>query len=41
MVQAGYAKTATYPPDVNHAEEFRAAEQEARAEGKGLWKEKD
>ena len=37
MVRAGYAVTYTVPPDVAHAEEFRAAEREARAAGRGLW----
>lgn len=37
MVRAGYAKIATYPPNVAHADEFLAAEREARAEGRGLW----
>ena len=37
MVRAGYAQVYTYPPDVGHADEFLAAEREARAEGRGLW----
>ena len=38
MVKAGYAKVYTYPPDVAHAAEFLAAERQARAEGRGLWR---
>jgi hypothetical protein len=29
--------SSSYPPDVKHQERFRAAEQLARAENKGLW----
>ncbi len=41
MVRAGYAVTYTVPPDVAHAEEFLEAEREARAEGRGLWENKE
>ncbi len=33
---AGYAVTYTVPPDVDHADEYLAAEREARAAGRGL-----
>lgn len=41
MVRAGYASVWTYPPDVEHADEFLAAQREARAEGRGLWENKE
>ncbi len=41
MVRAGYASVWTYPPDVDHADEFLEAEREARAEGRGLWENKE
>ncbi len=41
MVRAGHAVTYTVPPDVEHAEEFLEAEREARAEGRGLWENKE
>ena len=37
LVADGYARVYTYPPDVSHSEEFRAAEKEARDEKRGLW----
>ncbi|MBI5742789.1 MAG: thermonuclease family protein [Candidatus Niyogibacteria bacterium] len=37
LVRQGYAAAATYPPDIAHASEFRAAERAARAAGAGLW----
>lgn len=37
LVRHGYAKVATFPPDVAHAEELLAAEREARREERGLW----
>lgn len=37
MVEDGYGQVATYPPNVRHAEEFVAAQQEAREAGHGLW----
>jgi micrococcal nuclease len=37
MVRDGFAVTATYPPNVAHAEEFLAAEREARSNNRGLW----
>jgi micrococcal nuclease len=38
MVRDGYAAASTYPPDVAHADEFRALEREARESGRGLWR---
>lgn len=37
LVKQGYAKVATYPPDVRNAERFRQLEREAKAGGRGLW----
>ena len=37
LVEQGYAKVATFPPDVKHAELFRRLEKEAREAGRGLW----
>jgi len=37
LVRGGYALVYTVPPDVAHAAEFLALEQEARAAGRGLW----
>jgi micrococcal nuclease len=37
MVRDGFAVVATFPPNVVHVEEFRAAEQEARENNSGLW----
>lgn len=37
LVRRGYARVATFPPDVAHAEMFRQLEQQAREEGAGLW----
>jgi endonuclease YncB( thermonuclease family) len=37
LVQNGFAKAYTYPPDVAHAEEFVVAEGQARKAGRGLW----
>lgn len=39
LVREGYAKVATYPPDVKYQDRFLAAEALARAENKGLWGE--
>lgn len=38
LVIEGYAQAATFPPDVGFADKFLAAQQEARAKSKGLWK---
>ncbi len=37
MVREGYAMISTYPPNVKYVERIRAAQQRARAEGRGLW----
>lgn len=37
LVADGYAVSSKYPPDVKYQEKFKAAEEEARAKGKGLW----
>jgi len=37
LVRDGYAAASTYPPDVAHAEEFRALERDARESDRGLW----
>lgn len=37
LVNDGYARLATYPPNVAHVEEFRNAEQSARTANRGLW----
>ena len=39
LVREGYAALSTYPPDVREAERIRAAQQQAVAEGAGLWAE--
>ena len=37
LVRDGFAQVATYPPNVAHVDELRAAEAEARLAGRGLW----
>ncbi len=37
MVSDGYARMATFPPNVAHVDEFRAAQTEARESNRGLW----
>ncbi len=37
LVENGYAKASTYPPNVKYAEKFRELERKAREEKKGLW----
>lgn len=37
LVAEGYAKVATYPPDVKYAERFKELERQAKQSGKGLW----
>jgi endonuclease YncB( thermonuclease family) len=39
MVRTGYAAFVVYPPNVRHVDQFRAAEDTARAERRGLWAE--
>ncbi|MCL5675658.1 MAG: thermonuclease family protein [Patescibacteria group bacterium] len=38
LVRYGFAHVATFPPDVIFAEQFKQAEQEARINNRGLWK---
>lgn len=37
LVRDGYARVYTYPPNVAHANDFVAAERDARANQRGLW----
>lgn len=37
LVRSGFAKAATYPPDIKFNEQFRQAEKEAMESKKGLW----
>ena len=37
LVEEGYARAATFPPDVKYQELFRRLEQEAREVKRGLW----
>jgi micrococcal nuclease len=37
LVTEGYAVSSKYPPDIKYQEKFKAAEEEARNKGKGLW----
>jgi micrococcal nuclease len=37
MIEDGFANQYTFPPNVAHEEEFRAAASTARSEGTGLW----
>ena len=37
LLKQGYAKIATYPPNVKYVEEFRQLDQEARENVRGLW----
>lgn len=41
MVRAGFAQVYTIAPNVAHAAELRAAEEEARTAGRGLWRPSD
>lgn len=40
MVKSGYAMLFTFPPNVKHANEFSAAQQEASSRGLGIWGDK-
>lgn len=40
MVKAGYAMLLTIPPNVKHAGELQAAQQEASSKGLGIWGQK-
>lgn len=37
LIENGYAKAFTFPPNVRYADEFVQLEQQARAQNKGLW----
>ncbi len=37
LVAEGYAQVATFPPDVKYVDLFRRLQEEARAQGRGLW----
>ncbi len=37
LVRTGFAQVSTYPPDVKYVDRLRAAQDEARAAGVGLW----
>lgn len=37
MIDDGYARLVTYPPDVAHVEEFQEAELQARMKQRGIW----
>lgn len=37
LVKEGYAQISTFPPNVKYVDVFRAAQEQARAQGKGLW----
>jgi len=37
LLEEGYATVSTYPPDVKYQSKFQKLEQEARAQGLGLW----
>jgi micrococcal nuclease len=37
LVREGYAQVATFPPNVRYTDRFLAAQEQARAEGAGLW----
>jgi micrococcal nuclease len=39
LVRQGFARPATYPPNVRHADRFAALAREAREAGRGLWRE--
>lgn len=38
LVRQGYARVATFPPDVKYQRQFLEAENEARENNRGLWK---
>lgn len=37
LVEQGYARSSSYPPDIKHQDLLRQAEQEAREANRGLW----
>lgn len=38
ILKAGWARVATFPPNVKYVDRFTAAQQEAREKGRGMWK---
>lgn len=38
LVQEGYARMATFPPNVKYVDLFKQDQEEARSQSKGLWK---
>ena len=38
LLEGGYAQLLTIPPNVKHADEFRALAKDARRAGRGLWR---
>lgn len=38
LLEKGYAKVATYPPNVKYVDEFKELQKNARAEKMGIWK---
>jgi len=41
MIDEGFAKLVTFPPDVSHVEVFEQSQQEARKAGVGMWVNRD
>ncbi len=39
LIKEGYAVASSYPPDIKYQEKLKTAEQEARDNQKGLWRE--
>ena len=39
LVKEGYAKVATYPPNVKYVEKFESLQKQARENKVGFWKE--
>jgi micrococcal nuclease len=39
LLREGYARIATFPPNVKYVESFKKDQEEARQKGKGLWKD--
>ena len=39
LLEIGYAKVATYPPNVKYVEEFKEIQKQARENKVGLWQE--
>lgn len=40
LVRQGFARVATFPPDVHYQEQFLEAQREAQEQGRGLWGKK-